>query len=43
MSSYYKFCIKNCYPKTLSSIEFSHESSEKVTCLVNFAYEGIRL
>jgi len=41
VGSYYKFCIKNCYPKTLSSIEFSHESSEKVTCLVNFAYEGI--
>jgi hypothetical protein len=38
---FYKFRIKNCYPKTLSSIEYSHETLEKVTCLVNFAYEGI--
>ena len=40
-NNYSRFIIRNCYPKTISSIEFSHESQEKVNCLVNFAYEGI--
>lgn len=41
VADYYKFRILNCYPKTISAIEFAHESQEKVSCLVNFAYEGI--
>lgn len=38
---YYKFELLNCYPKTMSAIEFSHESKEKVMLTVNFTYEGI--